>query len=305
MIIGTYTPLCGTPSESNAMEKVDDLLCGLPDNDSNLINARNVRNAVYTLWERIDTATSSIIASASKYTNLNPSTINVGGIVKGSTFSDIELSEMWDMLLYPAVKPAIDFFDIDRIYEYGDTLYTFNFGVNIGSGLMSVEVSGPTYGVVLYNGVSTNITGTYVTNSIDTSFTLKVTDHNPGGTISSSLEIVEHSNAIYWGTSSNSSPIIGSGVPTWANGGGSGIGKEVRKDFKKSFDNINGNGGYIVFSWPSSYGTPSFMVNGNINTAFTKISPYTHTNIYGYVENYDVWVSNTVQNSEIAKFDII
>ena len=61
----------------------------------------------------------------------------------------------------------------------------------------------------------------------------------------------------------------------------------------------------MVFAWPTSFGTPAFVVNGLPNTAFTLISSaFSFTNANGYVNTYDVWISNTAQNSPIASFQI-
>ena len=72
---------------------------------------------------------------------------------------------------------------------------------------------------------------------------------------------------------------------------------------------INGSsttpGEYLVFAWPSSYGTPTFTINGLPNTAWTKIGiSISFTNMNSYANTYDVWISNTAQNSPITSFVI-
>jgi hypothetical protein len=75
--------------------------------------------------------------------------------------------------------------------------------------------------------------------------------------------------------------------------------------FVRSFDGIDGQGQYLCWAFPTSFGTPKFTVNGLQNTAFTKInSSYSYTNIYEYSVNYDVWITNTAQNSAISKLSI-
>ena len=63
-------------------------------------------------------------------------------------------------------------------------------------------------------------------------------------------------------------------------------------------------GMYLVFAWPSVFGTPSFVVNGLLSTAFTKVRGVSNlnsfTNELGFTSNYDVWVSNTAQNSPLT-----
>ena len=63
---------------------------------------------------------------------------------------------------------------------------------------------------------------------------------------------------------------------------------------------MNGNGNYLIFAFPSNFGNPNFNVNGLTNNAFTKVkSNFPFTNQFGYITNYDVWISNTVQNSPL------
>lgn len=62
---------------------------------------------------------------------------------------------------------------------------------------------------------------------------------------------------------------------------------------------FNASGQYIYFAWPSSFGTPTFTINGLLNTAWVK-STMSRTNGYGYVENYDVYRSQYLQTGSIT-----
>jgi hypothetical protein len=56
-------------------------------------------------------------------------------------------------------------------------------------------------------------------------------------------------------------------------------------------------------AWADGAGAP--YPGGYSGTAWTKISSsISFTNMNGYVENYDIWISNTAQNSPIAGFVI-
>lgn len=64
----------------------------------------------------------------------------------------------------------------------------------------------------------------------------------------------------------------------------------------RAYDQIGG-GGFTTFAWPSIFGTPTFIVNGLANNAFTRVrtnSPM--VNQHGYSTLYDVWVLDTFQN---------
>lgn len=74
-----------------------------------------------------------------KYTNDNPTTATVGGIEKGSTFSEKTISEMFDMLLYPyqpfslstSLTPALS---SSTIREHGNTITINSVYINITQG---------------------------------------------------------------------------------------------------------------------------------------------------------------------------
>ena len=103
----------GTASnyESKRWSTVQNLLDQVKDNNANLIFANHVRDAVFTLWERISDV-EIIAASASAvspyFQNSNPTTITVGGIPEGTTFSTPHtVQQMFDALLYPYVSPIL------------------------------------------------------------------------------------------------------------------------------------------------------------------------------------------------------
>ena len=99
-------------------------------------------------------------------------------------------------------------------------------------------------------------------------------------------------------------PIISDSVIKSLNGAGVSPGYVLTNTFSKTYVNINGGGMYLVFAWPSVFGTPSFVVNGLLSTAFTKVRGVSNlnsfTNELGFTSNYDVWVSNTAQNSPLT-----
>lgn len=78
------------------------------------------------------------------------------------------------------------------------------------------------------------------------------------------------------------------------------LSSELSTSRVKTYNGINGAGEFLIFAFPTLFGTPSFVVNGLPNTAFTKIkSASNFTNSDGFVQPYDVWVSNTPQNSAL------
>lgn len=311
MIIGTYS---GGSASAYEYTTIDELLSQLPDNTANQIDAINVRNSVYTLWERISdvqTVASQSASASVLYTNLTPVPLAVGGIGKGSTFSNRTMQEMWDALLYPYIGPVASISSPSlNPREFGSSnQVTLNYSVTKNSNnIISIVLSGSNGYNFAVPGApfTTNTSGSQVTNAtqnVDTSFT--VTANDGTSTSSSSLTIV-WLNAVYWGRNSSFSlpsmsiPSL-STKPTWADG------KDLASSRSRSYNGINGAGQYLVFAWPSTFGEPTFTINGLINTAFTKIGTgVPHTNMNGYTNpsGYDVWISNTAQNSPIASFVI-
>lgn len=314
MIIGTYS---GGSASAYEYTTVDELLSQLPDNTANQIDALNVRNSVYTLWERVSEV--EIIASQSAsasvyYTNLTPTPVTVGGVVAGSTFSNKSMTEMWNMLLYPYVAPISSMSLSPTHKELGDSnqialIYTATKKTN---NISSIVISSP--GGVTYTlpgaPFSTSQSGSRIVNAtqnVGSAFSLTVSD-STSTVVSSSY--FNWYNAVYWGktpTFSTPDMTIVSTKPSWADGASSGTGKSLTNTKNATYNGINGSGQYLVFAWPTNFGQPTFTVNGLINTAFTKIATgVSHTNMHGYVNpnGYDIWITNTAQNSPITSFII-
>ncbi len=144
----------------------------------------------------------------------------------------------------------------------------------------------------------------YIPNPIsDLTFTLIITD-TLNNTFSQGTTI-QFLNNFYWGTiptfgALNDSDIIN------ANGAGIGDGHIFATSLEQTLNNINGGGDYIFFAWPTSFGEPLFQINGFEVNAFTKVNDtYSFTNDFGYPNDYDVWMTNTIQYSPIDIFKII
>ena len=305
MIIGTYS---GGSASANEYSTLPELLNQIPDNTGNLIDAVNIRNSVYTLWERISDVQVTASQSASIiYSNSTPTPVSVGGIVAGSTFSNKTMTEMWNDLLYPYIAPSSSLSGGD-LREFGSNNgVTLTWNVTKGSELITTIIVDGTPIVVTGDNQSGTKSTTATQNNF-TTFTMTVSDIPNGSSTVSSSTSVSWSSAIYWGktpTFTLPSMIVSGSQPAWADGAGISPGKSVTPSKSRSYNGINGAGQYLVFAWPTSYGEPSFTINGNPNTAFTKIgSAVSHTNIHGYTANYDVWISNTAQNSTIDTFTI-
>ena len=72
-------------------------------NDNEFINLKTLNNAIDNLLDNLPTGG----GSGELYTNSKPTPFAVGGIPKGTTFKNMTMKQMFDMLLYPYVKPSI------------------------------------------------------------------------------------------------------------------------------------------------------------------------------------------------------
>lgn len=290
----------GNSASANEYSTVDELLFQLPDNTNYLILPLNLRNAVYTLWNRTS-------ITGWTFSNSNPTTVTVGGISSGTTFNSVlNPSDVFNQLLYPYVA-ASSSISGGGVREFGSSnAVTLSWSVfKRSNSITSINVAGTSVSPTGSNQSGT--TAKTATQNVNTTFTISVGD---GTSTTTNSTTVTWSNAIYWGIySSFTTPPMTitspSTQPAWATGGGFGTGKSITSTFKGNYDNINGNGNFLVFAWPTSYGTPNFKTNGMVNTAFTKVgNAISFTNAYSYVNTYDVWMSDYAYFSPIELFEI-
>jgi hypothetical protein len=317
----------GSTIESFRYDEVLDLLNQIPNNTTNLIKAEDVRDSIFTLWERISDL-SVIVASASSipatYINTNPTMVSVGGVSSGTTFPTPQtIQQMFDAIFYPYTLPTISLYN-NVIREYGPNLtYTLNWSViKKTNPITSVIIDGFTLsGITGNNQIGTrNVSGTYSTPlpvSTTNTFTMQVND---GTSTATTTATITWMNKIHWGTIDLSgltypnpnltdnpsyatyvSAIITNSLILALNGAGVGTGQELTTSKSKTYTGINGNGKYLIFAWPSSVTnatSPTFVVAGLTNTAFTMVKTgWSLTNQNGITTNYEVWVSNTAYNS--------
>lgn len=332
-----YGYATGSNIESFRYDQVVDLLNNIPNNTTNYVTAEFVRNAVFSLWERVSDL-STIVASASAvpttYMNPDPTTITVGGVAVGTTFPTPQtIQQMFDAILYPYASPipsinVVGFLSsttpITTIKEYGQSLTSILYWsvTKKSNPIVSIVVNGVTISPITGNSQVgwRNVSGTYsfpLPASTVNNFIMTVNDGTGGTTTGTSVTWM---NRIYWGSIDLSglvypnpdltlnpsyttyvSAIVTSNLIKALNGAGVGSGSELSVTKNKTYSGINGNGRYLIFAWPSSVSgalTPTFTVNGLANTAFTRVkTAWAFTNIYNVTTNFEVWVSNTAYNS--------
>ena len=326
-LIGSYSI---APTYTERYSNVDDLLVQLPDNTSNSIVAQDVRDAVYTLWKNIEDVSivAASAASASAYfQNSNATPVTVGGIAAGSTFSTPKtLQEMFDLLLYPYIAPGASITGLSN-RQYGNSLsVTLNWTATKNSNsITSITVDGfpqvPTGNTQLGSQLTSGTHSITPAVSQINTFNMSVGDGTSTTPTSTTLTWM---NNRYWGyvdlsslgnpdltANPGSASSVGSYITdtiiknlTGANANAQLFGKELSTTKSKTYTGIDGAGKHLVFAWPSTVAspyTPTFTVNGLPNSAFTQVRTNSvFSNEYGFNgTNYEVWVSNTLQNSPL------
>jgi len=320
---GSYV---GTNVNANYIYNVGDALYELRDNTSQLIKPQDVRDSVWTLWNRVDdaqiAASQSLSASSgTTYTNTNPTTIAVGGIAAGTTFSGTySVQQMFDLLLYPYTSPTLSLsINSNSIRQFGSsTAVTLTWSVvKTKENITAITVDSTS---IIPNGGNQNSTkATTATHSLVPTavqeiqtYTMSVVDSALKTTTKTAT--VTWQNKIYWGsidltsvgnpnltTSPSSASVVGGYITDpiirALTGAGVSPGSALATSYAKTYTGINGAGKYLIFAHPTIFGSsPTFVVNGLANSAFTNVRSSSFVNESGFAISYDVWVSNTAYN---------
>ena len=323
---GNY-PTPYNPSSNVASQyvtTVDDALLKLKDNNQQEIDPKDIRDSVWTLWNRIDdvqiTASQSLAYSSNNYfSNTNPTTAALGGIAAGTTFgASYSIQQMFDMLLYPytAPVPTLSINGLTTRQFGGSLATTLNWGVTkkklVITGITVNSTSITPTGVDQTGTLSVSATHSLnynsITNFVNT-FSMTVTD---GQTTQSANSAITWRHRMYWGKLDILMP-DGSKPDLTITPGSVAVATNACTDtairnlgnsdlvssYTKTFTNFNCNDQYFVVAWPTIFGTsPKFFFGTNLSPVFTRVktnSPFlTDT---GLTINYDIWVSNTKQQN--------
>lgn len=331
-LIGSYsvtlTPGYESVTRSDLYDNIDDLLINLLDNQDNLIEPIDIRSPIYSLWKKVDDLSVVVATAASAsydmfYSNSTPVPVSLGGISSGTTFSNVSISEMFNKLLYPyqAPVPTISIVGSTTI-EFGDPTKLASNSINLNWGvtkrsndITSISVNGIIQPGSPWSGDVTGSqqrTGTYSPGLSSTqTFTIQSSDVTSTTSASATLTWM---NRVYSGTISLSS--IGNPNLELFPGSASLVSSLVTDSVienlsdrplsttkNRTLTGIGGGGTYLVFAWPSSVSgatSPTFTVGGFTVTAFTRLrTSQPFVNQHGFSTNYEVWISNTAQNSSV------
>lgn len=134
-----YTYATGSNIVSFRYNSIDCLLDGLKDNTNNSITAKNVRDSVFTLWERVEEIQ---LESGTLFENNEPTPNRLGGIPEGVSFSPINMQDIWNRLLYDVIPDVTTPFvtatsSLDDLVELGQ--YDLQISSTFNSGLIEPQ----------------------------------------------------------------------------------------------------------------------------------------------------------------------
>ena len=322
---GSYS---GPNSDASYIYQVGDALYELKDNSSNLIKPKDIRDSIWTLWNRVDDvqiiASQSLSSSSgSTFTNSKPTSIKVGGIDAGTTFSGTySIQQMFDLLLYPYTPPTLSLSANNIIRQFGSSnAVTLTWSVvKTTETITGITVDNTS---VIPNGGNQNSTKvTTATHSVTPgvqqvqTFTMSVVDASLKTTTKTATVTWQHK--IYWGTvdlsslnnpNLTTSPSLSTSVGSYIAGSasllrnltGAGVspGSAFSTTYSRTYTNMVGSNKYLIWGHPTAFGSSLvFTVNNLTIAAFTKVcSSIAFVNESGFSTNYDIWISNTQYNS--------
>lgn len=203
-------------------------------------------------------------AALIRYTNLSEPTVT-------------NVEEALDLLLY--VSPSISSFSNSvGTVEIGSTVtgvvLTWSYNKTMTTATLtdagSISAALLTYS---FSGLSLTSNKTYTLTAGD------------GTNTTSSSTSVYFRHKRYWGTNSSTS-ILDADIIAMS--------KEFSTTRVKSVWSQNGNGEYIYYCYPASWGAAEFWVNGLLNTSWT-LTTRAFVNSSGYSESFRIYRTNTVQ----------
>lgn len=166
------------------------------------------------------------------------------------------------------------------VYEKGYNVSSVVLNWSYNKTLVSQTMVNPPLGSISPSLRTATIGSTTTT---DTTFSVAGNDGKGSTTLSTSVVFRQRR---WWGTSANTN-LTSSQILNLS-------GNEFATSRAKTLT-IDGNGQYIWFSYPVSFGIASFRVNGLQNTSWIQ-NIVSHTNAFGFTENYYTYRSTDIQN---------
>lgn len=201
-----------------------------------------------------------------------------GKDLSSNDFTD-EYKQMIDDLAY--VKIAVNSMSATNAgNEIGATVTntTVNWTLNKTPKTLKIKFGSEAEESLEVSATSKSYTGKTIT--ANTTITLTATDERDAAVTRSVT--IGFQPKVYWGVS-NKSSLESDDILALA-------GSALAGSRARTFSVNAGDGEYIYYAIPTSFGTPTFNVGG-FDGGFTKAGTISHQNASGYTQNYDVWKS--------------
>ena len=206
----------------------------------------------------------------SYYTNLNPVPYKVGGVEAGTSFNNVEITKVLDMLLYPF---EISLSIIPNKAQFGEVLNSI---------LLKFETNGANKADI--DGIDvTGLNELIYTEDVTTNKTFTLTAEKDQQ-IKTKQATIQFLNNIYWGETPNPNP-TNAEILASSKALSNSKGRSVVYD-------CSGGKRYFL-AYPKRLGNITLTVNGFPNNNFTQIQR-AFTNEFGYIEDYFICYGNTI-----------
>lgn len=287
---------------TNLNDKIDNLVGDLDSLDiEDPEKKQSVVEAINYIIGLINNIKSSTDDLNLVYTNLNPVPVTLGGVKQGTSFDNMSIQAVLDMLLYPYQKPAITSLQANPFeYTIGQSTEAFlNINYTV-TNTDNIKENG-----VIFTLDGTELTGTDVPKTGSYRFTITPIRKTEQGNVPVVLKVIASNdeeifkttnlvwnNQIYYGTNTNTT-----------------LNSDTAKALNVSRSNTLtrvynfGQGGYKYVLYPASWGEKDLrkFINpeNNFIVAMEKLNNLTIENEYGVSQEYLVYKSVNILNGSI------
>ena len=325
----------GSATYAELLSGLEPMLNLLPDNSGNEISARDMRDVVFTLYQDV-IGPSGGSFSEFVYTD-TPANVAVGGVPVGQVFASMSLFTIFNKLFHKDFDPSaslqfvglsstiLDFkqqnsteypqntgFDEEVSFSlrWTATKATYDFqpqGTIVRNPLNSPPDPNPLFTEFVPPGGGTNVTPlTKPRINQSNSYTFACRDTR--GVLAQSSVSLTYGRRYFVGEVStrnlpNSSQIRDLSLP--ANNGGQSISGNFATTFRGSYTNHGGSNRYLIWCFPTSFGTPRFFqFTTQLWLGPSYVGEVNYRNLFGFEEPYAVWITQDRYNSPVAAYTI-
>lgn len=198
----------------------------------------------------------------------------VQGGVASTEYVDAELAKVWEEIHYTPIKIS-NFRRTPTTVALGTVLDSVTVAWTLNKEPTTQKLNGT---ILVSSARSVDYPGPFAET---TELTLTVTDERAAAdTVSAKVYFYNH---VYYG--------VRAGREMPLNAELHGMPSSLQDSLGLTINANAGAGEYVLYACPSRLGTPEFWANG-FQGGFEKLGTMVHTNAAGYMENYDVWLSN-------------